>query len=416
MLEAKLKSNFEPILNLRDDFPTLKEIVHGHPLVYFDNAATTQKPMAVIEAMNQFYSHDNANVHRGVHALSERATLAYEGVRDLMADYIHANSREEIIFTKGTTEAINLVAQCFGESEIKDSDEIIITMMEHHANIVPWQLLAGRKNAVLRVVNINEAGELDLNHLAQLINSRTRLIAVSHISNVLGTINPVATIIKLAHEKNVPVLIDGAQTLPHFRVNMQTLDCDFYAFSGHKMYGPTGVGVLYARKTWLEKMPPYQAGGDMIKHVSFERTLFNDLPYKFEAGTPNIAGVIGLGAAVRYLKQLDLESIHHYEMQLHHYLEEKIQTIDGIKIYGNSKNKAPITTFTLADIHPHDIATLLDREGIAVRAGHHCAMPLMQFYDVAATLRASLAFYNQFAEVDRFVAALKKIQQVFSHV
>ncbi|MDF2940132.1 MAG: cysteine desulfurase [Gammaproteobacteria bacterium] len=399
---------------IRQDFPILQQSMSGAPLVYLDNASTTQKPKAVLNAMQSFYETSNANVHRGIYALSEQATALYEGARKLIKEFIHAKSTNEIIFVRGTTEAINLVAQTYGLSHFKQGDEVILTAMEHHANIVPWQILGQQLGIQLKVLPMDENGELKLDKLPELFNEKTKLLAMVHISNALGTINPAKKIIEMAHSHNVPVLLDGAQSILHGAINVQELDCDFFAFSGHKMYGPTGIGVLYAKEALLEKMPPYQGGGDMIRTVTFEKTEFNELPYKFEAGTPNIAGAIGLGAAVEYLSKLGLEAIRAYETQLLHYATERLNEINGLRIIGNAKHKAPVISFILKDIHPHDIGSIVDHSGVAIRAGHHCAMPVMQFFNVAATARVSFGIYNTFAEIDALIKALQHVQELFS--
>jgi cysteine desulfurase/selenocysteine lyase len=399
--------------SVRELFPALNQEVYGKPLVYLDSAATAQKPLSVLDTMNQFYLSDNANVHRGVHALSMRADKAYESVRDKVAQFIQAKSREEIIFTKGATEAINLVAASLGEIQIQSGDEIIISGMEHHANIVPWQLLCERKNAVLKVIPVLEDGTLDLEVYRQLLNDRTKLVSIVHISNVLGTINPIKTMIDLAHQNGTPVLIDAAQSIHHLPINVQALDCDFLVFSAHKMYGPTGVGVLYGKKSWLNAMPPYQGGGDMIAEVSFEKTTYNQLPFKFEAGTPNIAGVIGLGAAIDFIQSIGFDEIHQHEIELTDYLLTALRAVPGLKIIGNAADRIGVVSFTLQDIHAHDIATILDRQGVAIRAGHHCAMPLMKRFNVAATARVSLGIYNTVQDIDALICAIETTQQVF---
>ncbi|MDF2529627.1 MAG: cysteine desulfurase [Gammaproteobacteria bacterium] len=400
---------------VRQDFPILKKIVNGSELVFLDNASTTQKPISVLNAMQSYYETENANVHRGVYQLSELATAHYENVRKLVKNFINAKSTNEIIFVRGTTEAINLVAQSYGYSHFKAGDEVIITAMEHHANIVPWQLLSQRLGITLKVLPMDEQGELKLDLLPSLFNKNTKLLAMVHISNALGTINPAKEIIKIAHDHNVPVLLDGAQSIVHGSIDVQDLDCDFFAFSGHKMYGPTGIGVLYAKEAILEKMPPYQGGGDMIKSVTFEHTEFNELPYKFEAGTPNIAGVVGLGAAIEYLSRLGLDRVRAYETELLHYATSALTGIEGLSIIGNAKHKAPVISFVLKDIHPHDIGSIVDHSGVAIRAGHHCAMPVMQFFKVAATTRVSFGIYNTFAEIDTLIKALHHVQELFSY-
>jgi cysteine desulfurase / selenocysteine lyase len=398
---------------VRGDFPILDQQVHGYPLAYLDNAATTQKPHAVLETLDYYYRHDNANVHRGVHALAERATGDYEAARESVRRFINARSSREIVFVRGTTEAINLVASSFGQS-LREGDEIILTEMEHHANIVPWQLLRERTGIVLRVVPITPAGELDLDALPGLFSARTRLLAMIHVSNALGTINPVEHIIAEAREHEVPVLLDGAQAVPHLRVDVQALDCDFYAFSGHKLFGPTGIGVLYGRESRLEAMPPYQGGGEMIRTVSFERTTFAGLPHRFEAGTPDIAGAIGLGRAIEYLEGMDWASAMAYENRLLDYASESLGAVPGLRIIGQARDKVPLVSFVMDDVHPHDMGTILDHRGLAVRAGHHCAMPVMTCYRLPATSRASMAFYNTFDEIDRLVEALRYARELLA--
>ncbi len=397
----------------KSDFSILNRMIHGRPLIYFDNAATTQKPDKVLAAINHYYQTCNANIHRGVHALSVEATDAYEGVRKKVKTFINANSESEIIFTKGTTEGINLIAQCF-RAHLQKSDEIILSEMEHHSNIVPWQLLCEQVGAKIKVISVTDEGELDLNQYETLLTEKTKLVAISHVSNAIGTINPVEKIISLAHEKNIPVLIDGAQAVPHMPVDVQKLGCDFYVFSSHKMYGPTGVGVLYGNLKWLEQLPPYQGGGDMIAEVSFERTRYNKLPYKFEAGTPNIAGVVGLGAAIDYLNEIDLSRIENHEKTLLNYATEKLNQVEGLKIIGQALKKSAVISFMLDDIHPHDIGTVLDSEGIAIRAGHHCAMPLMARFNVPATARISFAMYNDKNEIDQLILTLIKLKGLFA--
>jgi len=397
---------------IRQDFPILRQTVRGKPLVYLDNAATSQKPQSVIDAIDAYYSTLNSNVHRGVHYLSERATDAYEKTREKLRAYINAKHTEEIIFVRGTTEGINLVAQTYGRKNVNEGDEILISGMEHHSNIVPWQILCEEKNARLRVVPINDVGEIALAEYEKLLTSRTKFVALTHVSNALGTVNPVKQLISSARSRNIPVLIDGAQAVPHMRVDVQDLDCDFYVFSGHKMFGPTGIGILYGKKSHLEAMPPYQGGGDMIKSVSFEKTIYNDLPYKFEAGTPNIAGTIGLGAAVDYLKRLDWTAIAAYEHDLLTYATESLLSFKNLRVIGTAKEKTGVLSFAMENIHPHDIGTILDQEGIAVRTGHHCAQPVMERYGVPATARASLAFYNRKEDVDALVRGMKKVVEV----
>ncbi|HSD10789.1 MAG TPA: cysteine desulfurase [Candidatus Binatia bacterium] len=398
---------------IRRDFPVLQRKVHGNPLVYLDNAATSQKPKAVIDTLTRYYSEQNSNIHRGIHHLSEEATSAYEDARAKVKRFLNAAEDREIVFVRGTTEAINLVAQSYGRVFVKPGDEIVITAMEHHSNIVPWQLLGEQTGARLRVVPINDEGELLIDELEPMLTGKTRLIAVAHVSNALGTVNPVKRIAKLAHRRGIPVLVDGAQAVPHMKVDVQDLDCDFYAFSGHKMYGPTGVGILYGKSRWLEKMPPYQGGGSMISLVTFEKTHYNVLPYKFEAGTPHIAGGIGLGAAIDYLNAIDLDAAAAYEQDLLAYGTEVLSAIEGLRLIGQAKQKASVISFVLEGVHPHDIGTILDREGVAIRAGHHCAMPIMQRFGVPATARASLAFYNTKHEMDVLGRAIRKVGEVF---
>ncbi len=399
---------------IRADFPILQRRVRDNkPLVYLDNAATTQKPQSVIEALTRFYSHYNSNIHRGVHALSEAATEAYETARKKVQTFLNAAHSHEIIFTRGTTESINLVALSFGSRFLEDGDEVLLTQMEHHANIVPWQLLQRFKNIKIKVIPITEEGTLDLNALDTLLTEKTRLLAFTHVSNALGTVNPVKKLIRWAKENGLYVLVDGAQAVPHLPVDVQDLQVDFYVFSGHKIYGPTGIGVLYGKTELLEAMPPYQGGGDMIKRVTFEKTLFNDLPMKFEAGTPNIAGAIGLGAAIDYIQQVGYDFIQQQEQQLLDHATRLLSEIPEIKIIGTAKEKAAVVSFVCEGVHPHDIGTLLDLEGVAVRAGHHCAQPVMDFYGLSATVRASFAFYNTMEEVEYFVQALKKAIRFF---
>ncbi len=397
---------------IRKDFPALQQMVHGKPLVYLDNAATSQKPLAVIEAEEHFYRRDCSNIHRGVHELSERATKSYEDARVKAQRFLNARDSKEIIFVRGATEAINLVANSFGRKNVVAGDEILITAMEHHSNIVPWQILCEEKGAKLRVAPINDRGEVLFDEFEKLLGPKTRLAAVVHVSNVLGTINPVREIVEAAHRKNIPVLLDGAQAAPHLKVDVQALDCEFYAFSGHKLYGPTGVGVLYGKADLLDAMPPYQGGGDMISSVTFEKTIYNSLPYKFEAGTSNIAGGIGLGAAIDYVNQIGMENITAYEEELLAYATKVISPIPGLKIIGTAKKKAGVISFVMDGIHPHDVGTVLDQEGIAVRTGHHCAQPLMERFKIPATTRASLAFYNTKREIDTLVAGIQKVKEL----
>jgi cysteine desulfurase/selenocysteine lyase len=398
---------------MRADFPALRQEIHGYPLVFLDNAASSQRPRSVIEEMARFESHDYANIHRGVHELSQRATRAYEGARDKVRSYINARDRKEIIFVRGTTEAINLVASSFLRPSLHLGDEIALTTMEHHSNIVPWQMVSRERGAVLRVAPINDRGELELDELEKLLTRRTKLLTLVHVSNALGTINPVKDIVAMAHQRGIPVLLDGAQAIPHMRIDVQDLDCDFYAFSGHKMFGPTGVGVLYGKKEILEAMPPYQGGGDMISVVTFEKTFYNGLPAKFEAGTPNITGGVGLGATIDYLERLDWEGATAHEHELLQYGTELLNDIPGVRLIGTAAEKASVLSFVVDGIHPHDIGTILDREGVAVRAGHHCAQPLMQRFCVPATTRASLAFYNTREDVEALARALRNTIEVF---
>ena len=401
------------VAEIRKDFPILKQKVHGKPLVYFDNGATSQKPQQVIDALSRYYSAENSNIHRGVHDLSERATAAYETAREKIRAFINAPTDKEIIFVRGTTEAINLVAQSYGRSFLKTGDEIIVSAMEHHSNIVPWQILCEQVGASLRVIPINHNGEILLDEYRRLLNERTKLVSVTHVSNALGKVAPVKEIVALAHQRGVPVLLDGAQAVPHLKVDVQDLGCDFYAFSGHKVFGPTGVGVLYGRAEMLEKMPPYQSGGDMISLVTFEKTHYNVLPYKFEAGTPHIAGGIGLGAAIDYLDGLDWQQVEAHERQLLSYATDQLSKIDAVRIIGTAEEKAGVVSFVIDHVHAHDVGTILDQEGVAIRAGHHCAMPVMQRFGVPATARASFAFYNTTAEIDVMVQAIHRVLKVF---
>ncbi len=401
------------VQRVRRDFPVLHQQVHGRPLVYLDNAATTQKPSAVIDAVKAYYEHDNANIHRGVHTLSERATRAHEDARVKVQHFINAADPGEIVFVRGATEAINLVAHSYGRAHIGAGDEIILTEMEHHSNIVPWQMLCEQTGAHLKVVPVNDAGELILGELEKFLGPRTKLVAVTHMSNALGTINPVERIIAMAHAFKVPVLVDGAQAVSHLEVDVRQLDCDFYVFSGHKVYAPTGIGVLYAKAALLEDMPPYQGGGDMISRVSFNETVYSKPPHKFEAGTPHIAGAIGLGAAIDYVTGLGMAHIAAYEHRLLAYATEAVSTLRGVRLVGTAPHKASVLSFVMDSVHPHDIGTILDSEGVAIRAGHHCAMPLMDRYAVPATARASLGVYNTFEEVDALVRAIDKVKEIF---
>jgi cysteine desulfurase / selenocysteine lyase len=399
---------------VRRDFPILHQEIHDQPLAYLDNAASAQRPVQVIEAVAEYYRRDHSNVHRGVHTLSQRATEACEGAREKVRRFMNARSTREIIFTRGTTEAINLVAQSWGRANLGAGDEIVITHLEHHANIVPWQMLCEQTGATLRVVPMTSSGEIDLDAARGIVNPRTRLLAFGHVSNALGTIHPVAELVALAKSVGAKVLIDGAQGIPHMRVDMQTLGCDFYAFSAHKLFAPTGIGVLWGREELLNAMPPWQGGGDMILSVSFEKTTYNSLPWKFEAGTPHIAGAVGLGAAIDYLEHLDFESAAGWEQELLEYGSAVLEDIDGLRIIGTAPHKAAVISFALDGVHPHDIGTIVDHAGVAIRTGHHCAMPVMEFYGVPATARASFAFYNTKAEIDRLAAALLQAREVFA--
>ena len=402
------------VTTIRADFPILQRRVHGKPLVYLDNAATTQKPEAVIDRVARYYRAENANVHRGVHVLSVEATEAYDAARERVRRFLNAAEAREVVFVRGATEAINLVAATFGRAHVGAGDEIVISEMEHHSNIVPWQMLCEERDARLRVVPITDAGELRLDEYERLLGARTRIVAVTHVSNALGTINPLESIVRLAHDRGIPVLIDGAQAVAHMPVDVQAMGCDFYVFSGHKVFGPTGIGVLYGRAALLDGMPPYQGGGDMIRSVTFERTLYNDLPYKFEAGTPNIGGAIGLAAAIDYLAAIDPGRVAAYEHDLLVYGTEALADIPGLHLTGTAPNKAGILSFVIDDIHPHDIGTILDREGVAIRAGHHCCQPLMARLHVPATARASLALYNTREEIDALAASLRAARAVFA--
>jgi len=402
------------VQNIRSDFPILKQIVNNKPLVYLDNAATSQKPQAVIDSMSKYYVEENSNIHRGVHFLSDKATQSYEAARIKIQKHINAKHPEEIIFVRGTTEAINLAAYSYGRHYLKAGDEVIISAMEHHSNIVPWQMLRDEKGVVLRVIPINDRGELFIDKYEKMINEKTKLVAVVHISNVLGTINPIKEMIGLAHRNGIPFLVDGAQSIAHLKIDVQELDCDFFAFSGHKMYGPTGVGVLFGKRNLLQEMPPYQGGGDMIKSVSFEKTIYHDLPHKFEAGTPNIAGGVGMGATIDYINRIDFDAAIRHEHQLLEYATEKLSAIAGLRIIGTAKEKASVISFVIDNIHPHDIGTILDDDGIAIRTGHHCAQPVMKCFEVPATARASFAMYNTTEEVDALIKGIQRVIKVFS--
>jgi cysteine desulfurase/selenocysteine lyase len=413
MLTSAVTAGFD-VEKIRSDFPVLRQKIHGKPLVYLDNAATAQKPQSVIDAIIKFYEVDCANIHRGVHELSQRSTEAYEQTRSKVKKFLNAKSNKEIIFVRGTTEGINLVTQTWGRRTLREGDEIIIAGLEHHSNIVPWQMLCEEKAARLRVIPIDDRGDLVLEEYEKLLGPRTRMVSIGHVSNALGTINPVKRMIEMAHKAGALTLVDGAQAVPHLTVDVQSLDADFYAFSGHKLIGPTGIGVLYGKAVLLNAMPPYQGGGDMIRTVTFEKTTYNDLPYKFEAGTPDIAGGIGLGAAIDYLNAIGMDKIAAYEHELLLYGTEALSQIPGLKIIGTAKEKAAVLSFVIEGIHPHDIGTVLDRQGIAVRTGHHCAQPVMDRYHIPATTRASFAFYNTIAEIDALVAGLHKVKEVFS--
>ena len=398
---------------IRKDFPILSTTVYDKPLVYLDNAATTQKPLCVLDAMRHEYLNANANVHRGVHYLSQQATELHEAARETVRSFINAGKTEEVIFTRGTTESINLVASSFCDAFMKEGDEIIVSMMEHHSNIVPWQIQAARRGIAIKVIPINDKGELDMEAYAALFNERTKIVSVAHVSNVLGTVNPVKDIIRIAHEHDVPVLIDGAQSTPHFKVDVQDMDCDFFAFSGHKIYGPTGIGVLYGKEKWLDRMPPYQGGGEMIESVTFEKTVFEHLPFKFEAGTPDYVATRGLAVALDYVNGIGIENISAHERELTSYCMEQMRTIDEIALFGISEHKDAVVSFLVGNIHHLDMGTLLDRLGIAVRTGHHCAQPVMQHYGIQGTVRASFAMYNTKEEIDALVEGVRRVSRMF---
>ena len=412
-LTSRVATSFD-VERIREDFPVLKQTIHGKQLVYLDSAATAQKPYAVIEAIRKFHEVDCANIHRGVHELSQRSTAAYEEARGKAKRFLNAKSKAELIFVRGTTEAVNLVSNTWGRRNVKQGDEIIISALEHHSNIVPWQMLCEETGAKLRVIPMNDRGELLIEEYAKLLCPRTRMVAFAHVSNALGTVNPVRQMIEMARGAGALTLIDGAQAAPHLKVDVQALDADFYAFSGHKMCGPTGIGFLYGKTKLLEEMPPYQGGGDMIRTVTFEKTTYNELPYKFEAGTPNIAGGIGMGAAFDYINKIGLDKIAAYEHELLEYGTQALSRISGLRIIGTAREKAAVLSFVIEGIHPHDIGTVLDRQGIAVRTGHHCAQPVMDRFHVPATTRASLAFYNTFQEIDALAAGLEKVKEIFS--
>jgi len=412
-LTSPIQAGFD-VEKVRADFPVLKQKVHGKPLIYLDSAATAQKPSVVVDAIRRFHEVDCANIHRGVHELSQRSTAAYEETRLKAKRFLNARTKNELIFVRGATEGINLVASTWGRRNVGEGDEIVISALEHHSNIVPWQMLCEEKSARLRIIPMNDRGELLLEEYEKLLSPRTRLVAFAHVSNALGTINPAARIIETAHRAGALALVDGAQAAPHMKIDVQALDADFYTFSGHKVFGPTGIGILYGKTRLLNAMPPYQGGGDMIRVVTFEKTTYNDLPYKFEAGTPNIAGGIGLGAALDYVNAIGLEKIAAYEHQLLQYGTELLSRIPGLRLIGTAREKAAVLSFVMEGIHPHDIGTLLDRQGIAVRTGHHCAQPVMDWFHVPATTRASLAFYNTAAEIDALAAGIQKVKEVFS--
>lgn len=401
------------INKIRADFPILQQNIYGKPLVYFDNAATNQKPQCVIDTLVNYYTYENSNIHRGVHYLSQKATIAFENARETVKTFINAKSSSEIIFTRGTTESINLVAQSFGKKFIHQGDEVIISAMEHHSNIVPWQMICEEKGAFLKVIPFFENGELDLDAFENLISAKTRIIAITHVSNALGTINPIKEIIKKAHSNNIPVLIDGAQGIAHSKVDVQELDCDFYCFSGHKIYAPMGIGILYGKEELLNKMPPYHGGGEMIKTVTFDKTTYNDLPFKFEAGTPNVGDVLGLEKALQYINEIGIDKIAQYEDELLKYATDKLCEIEGIRFFGTAVHKSAVISFLIGNIHPFDAGTIIDHFGVAVRTGHHCAQPLMDIYKIPGTIRASFAFYNTKEEIDVLITAVKKAKQMF---
>ncbi|WP_404365291.1 SufS family cysteine desulfurase [Corallococcus coralloides] len=402
------------LARVRADFPILRQEVRGRPLVYLDSAATGQKPQAMLDALTRYYTHDNANVHRGVHILSERATQAFEDARETVRRFIHARDVREVIFVRGTTEAINLVAATYGRKHVGPGDEVLISAMEHHSNIVPWQMVCDAAGAKLRVIPVDDRGELRMDAVDALLTEKTRLLAITHVSNALGSVNPIKELVAKAHAKNIPVLVDGAQSVTHFPVDVQDLGCDFYAFSGHKLFGPTGIGVLYGKLAMLESLPPYQGGGDMILSVTMEKTVYNRVPHRFEAGTPDMAGAVGLAAAIRYLEALGMENVSQHDQWLLAYATDALQSIPGLKLVGTAPRKTGVLSFTLEDVHPHDVGTILDQEGICIRTGHHCAQPLMQRFGVAATSRASLALYNTTEDVDALVKGLHKVREVFA--
>src|SRR5689334_5690706 len=412
-LTSQVSAHFD-VEKIREDFPVLKQTIHGKPLVYLDSAATAQKPFAVIDAIRKFHEVDCANIHRGVHELSQRSTAAYEEARSKAKRFLNSRTKNELIFVRGTTEGVNLVSSTWGRKNVHEGDEIVISALEHHSNIVPWQMLCEEKNAKLRVIPMNDRGELILEEYEKLLNPRTKMVAFAHVSNALGTITPAKQIIEMAHKAGALALVDGAQAAPHMKIDVQALDADFYTISGHKIFGPTGIGILYGKTKLLNAMPPYQGGGDMIRTVTFEKTTYNDLPYKFEAGTPNIAGGIGLGAAFDYMNAIGIDKIAAYEHELLLYGTAALEQIPGLRLIGTAREKAAVLSFVMEGIHPHDIGTVLDRQGIAVRTGHHCAQPVMDWFHVPATTRASLAFYNTAGEIDALAAGLRKVKEVFS--
>lgn len=400
--------------SIKKEFPILNQEIYGKPYVYLDNAATTQKPLSVIDALTDFYKRYNSNVHRGVHFLSQKATEIFESTRDKTQSFINASIREEVIFTKGTTDSINLLANSFGRAFLKKGDEIIISAMEHHSNMIPWRMVAEQYEATLKYVPFSDDGELDMESYRSFLSDKTKIVALGHVSNALGTIHPVKEMIAEAHKKDIPVLIDGAQAVPHTKVDVQELDCDFYCFSAHKMYGPTGVGVLYGKKEWLEKLPPYQGGGEMIDTVSLDEVSFNELPYKFEAGTPNVADVAAFGVAIDFMSEMGIENIAAHENELLNYTNERMSSIEGLRVFGNATEKAAVYSFLIGDIHPYDMGTIIDKMGVAVRTGHHCAEPVMNYYNIPGTIRASFAIYNTKKDVDRLVEAVERAKQMFS--
>lgn len=406
--------DYADIKTRREDIPALRQQIHGAPLSYLDNGASSQMPQVVIDAISNYQSHDHANVHRGVHTLSHRATDAFEGARDDMVSFVNASSRREIVLTSGTTESINLVAQAFARPRLKAGDRIVLTHLEHHSNIVPWQMVAEQTGAEIVVAPINERGEVEIDELVSLLDERVKMLAITHVSNALGTVLPVKQLTHTAHKFDIPVLVDGAQAAPHLKIDLQDLDCDFYALSGHKMFGPTGSGILFGKEALLEAMPPWKGGGDMILEVRFDGTVYNELPYKFEAGTPNISATVGLGCAARYLSEMDLERVAAWEHELHDYLVAQLNSVEGTRLIGTAANQASVQSFMLGDIHPHDVGTILDHQGVAIRTGHHCAMPVMDYFGVPGTARASLAFYNNHEDIDRLTIALSKAAEIFA--